>query len=109
MIKDRGMKKWAGMMLTEHVHLLKQYNEEQSKVLRPELDEWDLDIIQENIEIALKTKVDTKIKRWVNGEFLFNRGIVEKVDLKRRIIKLQDPFYLLSLDIDEIVDVTVME
>lgn len=44
-----------------------------------------------------------------NGQFVYNRGIIEEVDLKHRVIQLQDPFYLLSIKIDEIVDVTIMD
>jgi len=31
LIRDRGMMKWQGMMLTEHVAMLKEYNQEIKK------------------------------------------------------------------------------
>ena len=40
---------------------------------------------------------------------IYNRGIVESVDLRRRVIELEDPFSLLQLKLDEIVDVTIMD
>ncbi|WP_427137202.1 YolD-like family protein [Psychrobacillus psychrodurans] len=109
MIRDRGMMKWQGMMLTEHVAMLKEYNQEIKKEPRPELDEWDYDAIQYTLDAAIISKADTKIKRWKNGEFIYNRGTVESVNLQKREIELQDPFYLLSLKLDEIVDVTIMD
>jgi len=109
LIKDRGMMKWQGMMLTEHVAMLKEYNLEMKKEPKPELDEWDYDAIQHTLDAAIKSKADTKIKRWKEGEFIYNRGTIESVDLQRRVIELEDPFYLLQLKLDEIVDVTIMD
>ena len=54
--------------------LLRQYNEETKKVPRPDLDEWDLDAIQENINIAMKRNVDIEIKTWEDGKFNFHNG-----------------------------------
>lgn len=107
-LNDRGSKKWVAMMLPEHVALIRQYKEEINRDPKPELDEWDYDAIQENIQIALKSKADIKIKRWKDGKFIYNRGFVEGVDLYRREIEIQDPFYLLRLNLDEIVDITIM-
>ena len=109
MINDRGMMKWQGMMLTEHVAMLKEYNQELKKDPRPNLDEWDYDAIQHTLDMAIKRKADTKVKLWRDGAFIYNRGIVESVDLERRIIELDDPFSLLKLNLDEIVDVTIMD
>ncbi|MEK4083747.1 YolD-like family protein [Psychrobacillus sp. FSL K6-1415] len=97
------------MMLPEHVALLRQYSEEIKREPKPELDEWDYDAIQHTLDAAIKSKADTKIKRWKNGEFIYNRGTVESVNLQKREIELKDPFYLLSLKLDEIVDVTIMD
>lgn len=109
MIRDRGMKKWQGMMLTEHVAMLKGYIEELKMESKPQLDEWDYDAIQHTLDAAINSKADTKIKRWKDGEFIYSRGTVEGVNLQKRKIELQDPFYLLSLKLDEIVDVTIMD
>lgn len=109
MIRDRGMKKWQGMMLTEHVAMLRGYNQELKREPKPQLDEWDYDAIQHTLDIAIKSKADTKVKLWRDGAFIYYRGIVENVDLHKREIELQDPFYLLRLKFDEIVDATIMD
>ena len=46
--------------------------EEQKKAPRPNLDEWDLDIIQENIQLAMKRNVEVEIKTWRNGAFSYS-------------------------------------
>lgn len=107
--KDRGSKKWVAMMLPEHVKLLREYAVETKLEDRPDLNEWDLEAIHECLQLAMQSKADTKIKLWRDGQFYYNRGIIESIDIQRRTLELQDPFYLLSLKLDEIVDVTIMD
>ncbi|QUG41297.1 YolD-like family protein [Psychrobacillus sp. INOP01] len=109
MIKDRGMMKWQGMMLTEHVAMLKEYNHELKKNSKPQLDEWDYDAIQHTLDMAIKSKADTKVKLWRDGQFFYKRGTIESIDLTRRTFELDDPFNLLKFNLDEIVDVTIMD
>jgi hypothetical protein len=108
-VRDRGMKKWQGMMLTEHVNLLREFNEETKKVSRPNLDEWDLHAIEETVNIAIKRKCDALIKLWEDGKFVFYGGVIESVDVQRRTIELDNPFGIFTYKIDDIVDVTVTE
>ena len=106
---DRGSKKWVAMMLPEHVKLLREYNVELERDPRPDLNEWDLEAIHDCLHLAMLSKADTKIKLWSDGQFIYNRGTIESIDLTRRTLELQDPFYLFSLKLDEIVDVTIMD
>ncbi len=108
-IRDRGSKKWVAMMLPEHVKMLRDYHEEIKKVPFPDLNEFDYEVIQEQIELAMKRNVDIKIKRWKDGEFLYHRGTIQWIDLTRRIIELEDPFQFFEVKLDEIVDVTILE
>lgn len=108
-IRDRGSKKWVAMMLPEHVKMLRDYHEEIKKVPRPDLNEFDYEAIQEQIELAMKRNVAIKIKRWKDGEFLYHRGTIQWIDLTRRIIELEDPFQFFEVKLDEIVDVTILE
>ena len=102
--------KWAtAMMLTEHVAMLRDYHEEVKREPKPELTEFDYVTLSETLDLALQSKADTKIKRWKDGQFIYNRGTIESVELKRRIIDLQDPFYLIHIKLDYIVDVTIMD
>lgn len=107
-VRDRGSKKWVAMMLPEHVKLLREYMEEQKKTPRPELDEWDLDIIQENIQLAMKRNVEVEIKTWRNGAFHIHLGTITWVDINRRTIEMEDVLTSFTLQLDEIVDVTIL-
>jgi hypothetical protein len=108
-VRDRGMKKWQGMMLPEHVKLIRDYTEAQKKIPKPELDEWDLHAIEETVNIAIKRKCDVLIKLWEDGKFVFYGGVIESVDLQRRALELDNPFGLHRFNLGDIVDVTVSD
>ncbi|MGE7978333.1 YolD-like family protein [Psychrobacillus sp. NPDC093200] len=75
--------KWGtSMMLTEHVVMLRDYHEEVKREPKPELTEYDYVTLSEAIELAYTTKGDTKIKRWKDGQFIYNRGIIEESSRK---------------------------
>lgn len=105
----RGVKWKTAMMLPEHVAMLRSFGEEVKREDRPELNEWDLEAIHDCLQLAMTSKSDTKIKMWRDGEFFYKRGIIESINLTRRTLELEDPFYLFSLNLDEIVDVTIMD
>ena len=58
---------------------------------------------------AINRKADTIVKLWRDGKFIYNRGTIESMNIQRRTIELEDPFTLMSLNLDEIVDVTIMD
>lgn len=107
--RDRGSKKWVAMMLPEHVKLIRQYNEESQKVQKPELCDWELDIIQESIQIAMKRNVDVHMKIWKDGVFFHHYGKITWVDVNKKTIEMEDTFQAISLMLNEVVDVTVLE
>ncbi|WP_342538297.1 MULTISPECIES: YolD-like family protein [unclassified Sporosarcina] len=53
-IRDRGNVKWTAMMLSEHVAELHRWQNEDNYEGRPELDDYDLQAIQYEIEVAQK-------------------------------------------------------
>ena len=107
-VRDRGSKKWVAMMLPEHVQLLRQYNEDIKKISRPNLDEFDLLAIQEQIEIAMKRNVEIKFKIWKEGEVKYCTGKICWIDLNRKTIKAEDKMHSFQLNFDEIVDVNLL-
>ena len=105
----RGVKWKTSMMLPEHVKMLREYGSEVKKEDRPDLNEWDLEAIHDCLKSASVQNSDIKIKMWRDGHFFYNRGTIESIDLTRRTLELEDPFYLYLLKLDEIVDVTIMD
>lgn len=103
MIRDRGNIKWAGMMLTEHNVELKHWLDKEYYTERPELSEWELQGIQEEIETAYKSKYQILIKTWKDGKFMTRGGAIKIFDLQSKSIVLDNPFGLERIPVAEIV------
>lgn len=105
----RNVKWKTSMMLPEHVAMLRDFYEEVKKVPRPILGEWDLHAMEETIQIALKKKCDVLLKVWRDGEIKRYGGAIVNLDLKNRVLELDNPFGIKTYKFDEIVDVTATE
>lgn len=108
-IKDRGIIKWQGMFLTEHVEMIKAWREEETKVPKPDLTEVDLQLIQEEIEIAMKRKCIVRIKTWKDAKFFYHEGIVEEMDFRTKVIVYNDSVKNRRVPVGEIVSITIIE
>ncbi|MCG3089114.1 YolD-like family protein [Sporosarcina cyprini] len=104
-MKERGAIKWTSLMLPEHIAQLRDWQAEDDHVERPELTEWDLVALQEELELAFKRKCQARIQTWNDGRIIPHRGIVEKIDLHKQAIILADPFGDFKISIDDIISV----
>lgn len=104
--KDRGMIKWQGMMLTEHVRLIKEWREEDNRVPMPKLDEWDLQAIQEELELSIKRKCEVQIQVWRDWKFHYHTGSIEGMNFKTKSITYRDSSGLQRLPITQVVSIT---
>lgn len=105
----RNIKWKTSMMLPEHVAMLRDFYVEVKKAPRPTLDSFDLDILQENIQIAMKRDVEVKIMTWVEGAIESYIGKIVWIDLQKRKIEIEDVYKAFVLPLDAIVDVTMTE
>ncbi len=87
--RDRGRIKWTAMMLTEHVQKLKEWMDEDHYEERPSLCEFDLQAIQEEIELGFKSKCQILIKTWDSGVIKNHQGIIVEIDLQLMLIILK--------------------
>ncbi|MCM3711053.1 YolD-like family protein [Sporosarcina luteola] len=108
-IKDRGRIKWTAMMLPEHLADLRDWHAEDGLTERPELTEWDLAAIQEEIEIAYKRKCETLIKTWRDNRIIENQGTIETIDLHKKAILLVEHFGEIRIQIEEIISVQAID
>lgn len=104
---DRGNKKWTAMMLPEHIKELRQDEENYNKVSRPQLDEFDLQTMQEEVERALTSKHETRITSWCDGILHYHRGVIQGVSTQ--YVSYEDPFGKHRIPIHEMVAVMIME
>lgn len=108
-IRDRGIIKWQGMMLTEHVAALHQWREEDNQVIRPQLDEVELDLIADEIQRAYKSNASIKLTYWRDGYLKGDYGKIITIDHKSKSIVLDDPFTTTRYRFEDIVAVSLIE
>ena len=109
MIRDRGNIKWTAMMLPEHIGALRDWIDENHYTERPELADWDLQSIQEEIEIAYKRKCEVLIKTWKDGKVTDHSGAIEAIDLRSKYIALANPFATDRISVSEIIGVQCVD
>lgn len=105
--RDRGKIKWTALMLPEHVTMLRDWQKEDDYTNRPELSEWDLESMQEELERAMRMKSQTEVDTWYDGKITGYLGTIESIDLHNRLITLQDPFDLERIKLEDIVSMQV--
>lgn len=108
-IKDRGTLKWQGMFLTEHVQMLRDLAEEEKRTPKPNLDEFDMQLISEEMDLAMKRKCDIIIHTWKDWKITRHHGTITDIDIQRRVLILEDPFKSHQLNLDEIVSVNMVD
>ncbi|MGI2329638.1 YolD-like family protein [Planococcus sp. YIM B11945] len=108
-IKDRGNIKWQGLFLSEHVQMLRDLRKEKSKMPKPNLDEYDMQLISEEMDLALKRQCDVVIHTWKDGEVTRHHGTIANIDIQRREFFMEDPFKSHRLNLDEVVSVNMVD
>lgn len=106
-MRDRGNIKWTAMMLPEHTTQLREDKANYNKVDRPQLDEYDLQTLQEEIERAIVSKAETRTTTWKDGEFSHIQGVIEKITPQYLI--LDGPYGPMNLTLDSVVGVMLLD
>lgn len=86
---DRGMKKWHGMMLPEHVELLKQWREKE-EINQPILDEQQLQEFERTVEVALEFHLPLCFSYIKNQHIETMTGVIHYYDEMNKILKVID-------------------
>ena len=109
MIKDRGNIKWQGMMLTEHTNMLKDWKEANGLVERPNLAEWELTLLAEEIERAFKSKASVKLTYWKDGKLLDDYGKIITIMNRELSIILDDSCLATSYKFEDVIKVDIID
>lgn len=104
---DRGSIKWTAMMLPEHTTQLREDKANYSKVDRPQLDEYDLQTLQEEIDRAIISKATTRTTTWQDGELNPIQGIIKSMTHEDLVV--EGPFGLMRVSLDSVVGVMLLE
>ncbi|MFY3793034.1 YolD-like family protein [Ureibacillus sp. MALMAid1270] len=90
MIRDRGNIKWTAMMLPEHVKLLRDWQEQDKYVKKPELDEWALQELSEQMQLAYNQKKEVELKVWEEKQIYKATGVIAKLNPTNATLHLED-------------------
>ncbi|MBO0588175.1 MULTISPECIES: YolD-like family protein [unclassified Sporosarcina] len=108
-IRDRGTKKWRGLMLTEHVQAVKDWKESDGKVERPQFDEWELESIQLELELAYKRQSEAKVSTWRKGKLITYTGKISVLDHRLSLISIEGPFGDDKIPVVDVIKVQSMD
>lgn len=78
------------MMLPEHVKYLREWHEDDQYMKRPELDEWALQELSEQLQIALMNQFEVELKIWEATQIYKATGIIAKLDKQKGALYMED-------------------
>lgn len=90
MNKDRGTIKWNAMMLPEHVKLLREWQSEDMLVEKPELDEWALQEMSEQLAAAYEQQLEIELKIWETTALYNVRGKIANIHSDKQQLHMQN-------------------
>ncbi|MET3658413.1 YolD-like family protein [Sporosarcina psychrophila] len=109
MIRDRGNIKWTAMMLSEHVAELQRWQNEDNYEERPQLDDFDLQAIQYEIEVAKKRECAVHVSLWDKGKSVFYMGVITEINAESMWITVDSPFGMDRMPVNDIISVQCTE
>ncbi|WP_060210474.1 YolD-like family protein [Sporosarcina koreensis] len=107
-IKDRGRIKWTAMMLPEHTVELRDWYAEDELDPKPELNQDDMQLLQEELGIAFMKKTDVVITTWRAGKKDTYIGKITRLDPAQQSISVEGPFGKDNIMVGDIVKVRSM-
>ncbi|MGG1689440.1 YolD-like family protein [Heyndrickxia ginsengihumi] len=66
-MKDRGLKKWNGFFIPQHISMLKKFEIEDMNVQKPVLDEDELYQINDVLVESVMDREQIQLKLWLDG------------------------------------------
>lgn len=104
-VKDRSNKWSTSMMLTEHVEKLRDWYAEDNYVSRPQFDDWELEAIQMELELAYKRQTSATVTVWRNGRTDPYIGKISELNHRLGYISVDGPFGHDRIPVSDIIKV----
>ena len=107
MLRDRGNKKWAAMMLTEHVRDIREWYESDNDIPEPEYDEFSLNALADDLNMAYQANANVKIIYWINKRVEIHEGKVIDLLVNEQAIKFRADIYNAKLYLQHIIKIDI--
>lgn len=109
MIKNRGLaKKWTGMMITEHVHQLKAWQDNQEFEYPKEKTDWELDDLQQAIVTAYRNSQVIELRIW-KEKWLIVEGKITALKTSEKMMLVETAHSIKQIQFHEVDRVRVIE
>lgn len=109
MNRDRGTIKWTSLMLPEHIKELRTWKREDQQTKKPQLDNYELELVSDEIMRAYTSVSSIKLTYWREGLLQDDYGKIVTIDMNSRSLILEDPFTTNRYTFDEITAVQVLD
>ena len=76
---------------------------------RPRLDDFDLQAIQYEIEVAKKRECEIHVRLWDKGKNVLYMGVIREVDVESMWITVDSPFGRDRMPVSDIISVQCAE
>lgn len=107
-IKDRGSIKWTAMMLPEHIQMLRDWQKENHSSQKPDLDNFDLEAIYDEIHLAKARQCTIEILVWREQAESF-LGTIAVIDLNTKLLFLETELQTERISFTEIIGAKTIE
>ncbi|MCH7322418.1 YolD-like family protein [Solibacillus sp. MA9] len=109
MIKNRGLaKKWTGMMIPEHLHQIKEWQNSVGNEYPKEKTDWEWDELQQIVVKAYHQKQQVELNLW-RDKWIVEKGIITALHSGHNELLLDTEFSVKRIKYGEIEKVREIE
>ncbi|MFJ3389951.1 YolD-like family protein [Lysinibacillus sp. NPDC086135] len=102
MLNDRGNMKWTAMMLPEHLMKIKEWKQEQYYDKKRELTEWEMEEIEQIVQLAYKLHEEVKITFWSDNKLHDVGGKITAINAFHKELLLDIDISIKRITFDQI-------
>nr|WP_255551090.1 YolD-like family protein [Sporosarcina sp. E16_8] len=96
-------------MLPVHIVELRKWLKEDNYEEHPKLSDFDLQSIQEEVEVAYKRKCLTFVKSWDKGKIILHSGVIKEINVQSMCVMIDGPFGTDRMPVSNIIRVQCAE
>lgn len=109
-IRDRGLQKWQGFFMTEHVTGLKKVHQEMEKCEKPLIDEHQQAEFDEKVAYAMTFNKPIKLRQWIDGYFKNTVGRVHYHDVIKQQLRVETlKFEFVRIELADVVSIEIVD
>ncbi|MBB5174874.1 YolD-like family protein [Texcoconibacillus texcoconensis] len=106
--QDRGLLKWQGMMLPEHVQRLNEWETEKKKATKPMVDEQQFIEMEYTIAQSIAENKPVHVTYWEDGSFYALTGHIRTMSYETKHLKVVDQYEnVVTIHVQCIVDISI--